>query len=111
MQKEKDREKKKRDPLPEAFDSISEAASFWDSHDSTDYEDIMEEVKFDITRASAHVFCSRHIKAKKFQELRRLGVREGIRHGVRFNFKSDSVLFRAENSDIAISTARTKRIT
>jgi hypothetical protein len=48
MQKEKDRGKKKRDPLPEAFDSISEAASFWDSHDSVDYEDVMEEVKFDI---------------------------------------------------------------
>ena len=48
MQKEKDREKKKRDPLPEAFDSISEAASFWDNHDSTDYEDMMEGVDFQV---------------------------------------------------------------
>lgn len=48
MQKEKDRRNQKRDFLPEAFDSISEAASFWDSHDSTDYEDIMEEVEFDV---------------------------------------------------------------
>ncbi len=48
MQKEKDRGKKKRDPLPETFDSISEAASFWDSHDSTDYEDMMEDVDFQV---------------------------------------------------------------
>ena len=47
MQKEKDRGKK-RDPLPETFDSISEAATFWDSHDSTDYEDMMEDVDFQV---------------------------------------------------------------
>ena len=46
MRKEKDRRNQKRDFLPEAFDSISEAASFWESHDSTDYEDIMEEAEF-----------------------------------------------------------------
>ena len=48
MGKEKDRRNQKRDFLPEAFDSISEAASFWESHDSTDYEDIMEEVEFNV---------------------------------------------------------------
>ena len=48
MQKEKDRGNQKRDVLPEAFTSISEAASFWESHDSNDYEDIMEEVEFDV---------------------------------------------------------------
>lgn len=48
MQKEKDRGNQERDVLPEAFSSISEAASFWESHDSTDYEDIMEEVEFDV---------------------------------------------------------------
>ncbi len=48
MQKEKDRGNQKRDVLPEEFASISEAASFWESHDSTDYEDFMEEVEFDV---------------------------------------------------------------
>ncbi len=48
MQKEKDRGDQKRDVLPKAFASISEAASFWESHDSTDYEDIMEKVEFDV---------------------------------------------------------------
>jgi predicted DNA binding CopG/RHH family protein len=46
MQKEKD--KKKRDPVPDTFNSIREAAEFWDNHDSADYEDIMEEADFEV---------------------------------------------------------------
>jgi hypothetical protein len=48
MQKEKSKKTKPRDLLPGAFDSIAEAAAFWDTHDSADYEDIMEEVDFDV---------------------------------------------------------------
>lgn len=48
MQKEKNKKTKKRDPLPESFASISEAAAFWDTHDSTDYEDMMEDVDFEV---------------------------------------------------------------
>jgi len=48
MRKGKNRMNEERDPLPEEFESISEAASFWDSHDSADYEDMMEEVEFEV---------------------------------------------------------------
>lgn len=48
MQKEKSRPTKKRDILPEDFLSISEAANFWDDHDSTDYEDAMKDVDFQV---------------------------------------------------------------
>jgi hypothetical protein len=48
MQKEKSRRSQERDILPESFDSIADAAAFWESHDSADYEDLMEEVDFDI---------------------------------------------------------------
>ena len=48
MQKEKDRRDKHRDILPEEFDSISDAATFWETHDSADYEDMMEEVEFEV---------------------------------------------------------------
>ena len=44
---EKDK-RKKRDPVPDTFDSILEAAEFWDNHDSADYEDIMEEADFEV---------------------------------------------------------------
>ncbi|NIM10956.1 MAG: hypothetical protein GTO45_03130 [Candidatus Aminicenantes bacterium] len=48
MQKEKSKTPKTHDPLPESFDSISEAAAFWDTHDSADYEDMMEDVDFKV---------------------------------------------------------------
>ena len=49
MKKEKDKAQKKRDPLPETFDSIAEAATFWDTHDSANYEDMIEDVDFQVT--------------------------------------------------------------
>ena len=41
-------EKKERDPLPEYFDTIEEAAEFWDTHSLADYPEAMgEEVEFE----------------------------------------------------------------
>ncbi len=37
---------KKRDPIPESFASIEEAADFWDRHDFADYADQLREVRF-----------------------------------------------------------------
>ncbi|MEZ4736820.1 MAG: CopG family antitoxin [Caldilineaceae bacterium] len=37
-----------RDPIPQSFASLEEAGEFWDTHDSADYEDLMEEVAFEI---------------------------------------------------------------
>jgi len=48
MQKGKSKPTSKRDDLPDAFQSIAEAGAFWDSHDSTDYEDMMENVNFEV---------------------------------------------------------------
>lgn len=39
--------KKQRDPLPEHFSSLEEAAEFWDTHDSADYEDYMRDVEYE----------------------------------------------------------------
>ena len=40
------------DPLPEDFGSYQEAAEFWDTHSSADYEEFLEpvEVEVDIQR-------------------------------------------------------------
>ncbi|MDL1982384.1 MAG: CopG family antitoxin [Thermodesulfobacteriota bacterium] len=48
MQKGKSKLTNKRDDLPDAFQSIAEAGAFWESHDSTDYEDMMEDVNFEV---------------------------------------------------------------
>ncbi|MBC8448325.1 MAG: hypothetical protein H8D78_11290 [Chloroflexi bacterium] len=38
----------KRDPIPEHFKSIEEAAEFWDSHDLADYWDLTREAHFEV---------------------------------------------------------------
>lgn len=40
--------KTKVDPLPDHFDSLEEAAEFWDTHSTADYEEHMKEVHFDV---------------------------------------------------------------
>jgi CopG antitoxin of type II toxin-antitoxin system len=37
-----------RDPLPEEFASLTEAGAFWDTHSTADYEDVMEDVAFEV---------------------------------------------------------------
>ncbi len=37
-----------RDPIPERFATIEEAAEFWDTHDLSDYWDLTEEVNFEV---------------------------------------------------------------
>ncbi len=38
----------KRDPIPQHFKSIEEAAEFWDSHDLSDYWDLTREAEFEV---------------------------------------------------------------
>ncbi len=40
--------KQERDPIPEHFKSIEEAAEFWDNHDLGDYWDLTHEAHFDV---------------------------------------------------------------
>lgn len=38
----------KRDPIPESFGSLQEAAEFWDEHDVTEYEDLTSPADFEV---------------------------------------------------------------
>lgn len=40
--------KKRHADLPEHFESLEQAAEFWDTHDSADYEDQMSDVECEI---------------------------------------------------------------
>jgi hypothetical protein len=44
----KSKAKKQPDPLPEHFSSLEEAAEFWDTHDSGDYEEYFEDVECEV---------------------------------------------------------------
>jgi hypothetical protein len=39
---------KKREPIPQHFKSVAEAAEFWDTHDLADYWDATREVKLEV---------------------------------------------------------------
>lgn len=49
---------RKREPLPETFESIEEFQEFWDTHSSADYEELMEDVEVDINIRSSRVYCA-----------------------------------------------------
>ncbi len=52
--------KKKRDSLPDEFQSLEEAGEFWDTHSSVDYEEYMQPAHFevDLKRRSTEVRVS-----------------------------------------------------
>lgn len=62
--------------LPEEFNSISDAASFWDSHDSMDYEDFMEEVDFQVD--IKHRVCLVSIARPVLDDLREKARSQGL---------------------------------
>jgi len=52
-----DEESMARDMLPENFDTVEELWSFWDTHSSADYEDIMESVEVEVDLTTSRVYC------------------------------------------------------
>lgn len=66
-----------RDPLPETFNSLEELGEFWDTHDSADYEDLMEEVEFEINlplRETRSYAIAKDLSARLQQIARQQGV-------------------------------------
>ncbi len=45
---------KKDEKIPDEFKTYEEAAEFWESHDSTDYLDILEEVEIKVDLQKRH---------------------------------------------------------
>lgn len=41
-------DKAERDPVPEHFETLGQAAEFWDGHDLADYEDLTREASFEV---------------------------------------------------------------
>ena len=52
-----DKKQMPKDMLPEDFATIEAFWSFWDTHSSADYEDIMESVEVEIDLSSSKTYC------------------------------------------------------
>jgi hypothetical protein len=60
---------KKIEKIPEEFETYEEAADFWDTHDSTDYLDILEEIEVEVDVQKRHFLLEVDMKiAQKLQE-------------------------------------------
>lgn len=68
--------KKQRDPIPESFASIEEAAEFWDGHSTADYDDLMRDVHFDVD-IKRRIFLV-PIEGKLAKEITTIAEREGL---------------------------------
>lgn len=68
--------KKPVDPLPEEFASLEEAAEFWDTHDTTDYEEFMRDVEFEVDlKARTHLLP---IEGSIYDEVRAIAKKKRI---------------------------------
>ncbi len=68
--------KLQRKPIPEAFASIEEAAEFWDSHSTADYDDLMHDVHFNVN-IQRRIFLV-PIEGKLAKEMTAIAEREGL---------------------------------
>ncbi len=68
--------KRKRDSLPDEFQSLEEAGEFWDTHSSGDYEEFMQEAQFevDLKRRSTEV----RVSVELIRDVRKIARREGV---------------------------------
>ena len=65
---------KSRDPLPEHFASLEEAAEFWDTHDSSDYEEYFVDVDVEVDLKKRSLVVDRSL----YDEVRALAKRKRI---------------------------------
>ena len=61
---------KKIEKIPEEFKTYEEAADFWDTHDSTDYLDNLEEIEVEVDVQKRHYLLEVDLKiAEILQEI------------------------------------------
>ena len=67
---------KKRDPLPEQFNSAEEAGEFWDTHSGTDYEDYMMAAHFEVElKNRSHEV---RVTNQLWREMRKIARQQGV---------------------------------
>jgi len=77
MANEKNKAVKKRDPLPERFTTIEEAAEFWDTHDSADYEEYMRDVECQVNIKRRTYMIS--LDSNLYRKLRVIAKERGVK--------------------------------
>jgi len=66
----------RKQELPET-DSINELARFWDKHDITDFEDLLEEVPEPVFNKGNEIHI--HLKQDEFESIEKLALQRGLK--------------------------------
>ena len=69
--------KRKVEPIPDQFESFDDLAIFWETHDLTDYENKIKEIKYKIAPTPTRQFVLT-LSDELTRELRRAVQREGV---------------------------------
>ena len=77
MANAKNKSAKKRDSLPERFKTIEEAAEFWDTHDSADYEEYMRDVECQVNIKRRTYMIS--LDSNLYRKLRVIAKERGVK--------------------------------
>jgi hypothetical protein len=65
-----------RDPVPEHFKTMEDAAEFWDTHDSAKYEDYMKDVEFEVDIKRRTYLIS--LDSELYQKVRAIARKKGV---------------------------------
>jgi CopG antitoxin of type II toxin-antitoxin system len=65
-----------RDSLPEEFSTLEDLWSFWDTHSSADYEDLVEPVEVEIDLFSSKAYCP--VEKDLLREVRSRARQQGV---------------------------------
>ena len=83
MGKVKVEKSKRKGRLPDMSDwSDEQIAQFWESHDSTDYLDQMEDVEVELEVPQDYRVISLRLEAKDIERVKRLAQRKGLPYTV-----------------------------
>lgn len=77
---------KRFDPIPEEFSSYEEAADFWDSHDTTDYQDNFKDVEVHAE------FKHRHFEVEVDEDVMNALIKQAKRLGIPANRIANNLL-------------------
>ena len=95
-------------------DSIEELAKFWDTHDLTDFEDQLEELRGSVFKRRKESTVAIDLTAKEAHELKRLAESEGtqettlVRRWVRQKLRESSTA-KPPNKPLQPSAQKTRR--
>lgn len=67
----------KRVRLPQ-IDSIEELAQFWETHDLTDFEEELEEVKVSVFERQPETIIPLHLQPQEFEAVKRAAQARGV---------------------------------